>query len=203
MTPIASEWEVVKELFLEQYKESPKYQGIIEAMVSEVDYLENCLWELIHLLDVDVMTGAQLDNLGKIALVTRTTDAGTLTDVQFRLVIKAALRTRSSGSPEEIIAAVKTLTGASSVTFVPDYPAGFWVVPVGGDASLITQDWLDSISPAGVRGFLPCYLALESPPSGDPEEAFLFEDGDWVLIEGPCPTPEAGWGVGWGEIWGG
>lgn len=200
MIPIPVEWDVIEPLILEQYKESPQYLGILKLIADEADRNETARWELSNLLDIDAMEGAQLDLIGIIANNPRAPEQS---DSEYRLAIKVALRTRSSGTPEEIIAAVKTITGASSVTFLPDYPAGFWIVPVGGDASLMTQDWLDSISPAGVRGFLPCYLSMESPPSGDPEEALLFEDGDWILIEGPCPNPAAGWGVGWGELWGG
>ena len=196
---LAPSYGTLQALLLEHLRDKPNMLALTAGIAAEADRLDAANHELWNLYDIDTIVGAQLDVLGKIANEPRALRA----DSVYRPVLKALFRSQVSGTPEDVLTAVKQRTGATSVTYLPDYPAGYWVVPVGGDASLLTQEFLDMISPAGVRGYLPCYLSMESPPSEDPEEALLFEDGDWILIEGPCPAPDAGWGIGWGELWGG
>ena len=179
MEPITSQWAVLAGLVLEQYKESPKYLSWIQAVATEADRCETARWELSQLLDIGAMQGAQLDLLGKICGAARRQGVTLLSDAAYRPVLRIAFRSRLSGTPEEIIAAVKEATGSTHVTYLPDYPAGFWVVYDGPRE--ITQEFLDSISPAGVRGNLPCFLSLEN---GDP---LTLEDGEYILTKGPCP----------------
>lgn len=179
MIPIPSAWQVLSELVLEQYKESPKYLGTLQLFAAECDRLETARWELSRLLAIDQMEGAQLDLLGKVGNAPTRSAVGAATDADYRAVLRAAFRARISGTPEEIIEAVKSASRASSVLYIPDYPAGFWIISDGPVE--ITQAFLDSIAPAGVRANLPCYLSLEN---GDP---LTLEDGDYILVRGPCP----------------
>lgn len=192
MTPIPSHWGILQDLFLEQYKESPKYAGIVQAFASEADKLEACMWEFAQLLDIDLMEGAQLDLLGKIAMVLREQADGTLTDAQYRLELKAAFRRRTSGSPEEIIQAVLEATGGTQVLYLPEYPAAFWILTDG--PTPITDEFLKSISPAGVQPFQACYLALTTG------ELLETTEGDSILIVGPC---ESGGEYPFDNVWDG
>lgn len=178
MIPITSEWEILETLLLEQYKESPKYIGILQAVATEADRLEACLWEFIQLLDIDAMEGAQLDLLGKIAKCLRIQQGVVLDDVAYRVVLKAAFRARTSGTPEEIIAAVLDATQSTVVSYLTEYPAAYWLIFDGSVA--ITQDYLERISPAGVLPFQACYLR-------DVFEDFIVDaNGDSILVVGPC-----------------
>ncbi len=183
---------------LEQYLESPNIASLASLIGEEADKNRDACAELSLFFDPDQMEGVNLDILGRCVGESR----GAMSDAAYRPIIKGALAKDYSGTPEQIIAYVKLVTGATKVTYIPEYPAGFWAIPADGDSTKLTQEVLDKISPAGVRGYLTCYLSLESPVSS-PDEALLFEDGDWWLIEGPCIAPSSGWGFGWGEEWGG
>ncbi len=179
MTPIVSVWDELRDLILEQYKESGKYTGIIKAITEEADKLETARFELAKLLDIDAMIGAQLDLLGKIAVTPRLQSGVVLDDASYRLALKAAFRARYSGTPEEIISAVRSATDSTQVLYIPEYPAGFWILADGPIA--IDQDFLERLSPAGVLPFLPCFLETV-------EDAELIVDahGSPILIVGPC-----------------
>lgn len=182
LVPIESYSEAVMAFLASQYKGSPKLSGMIDSMNPLAQNLEQAIFEIRDLFWIRTAVGVQLDAIGALFGVER---VGRLDEVYRQDILRTASATRS-GTPEDVIASVKSLTGADSVIYVPQFPAGYWAVPIGGDASNLTQAFLDEISPAGVRGILPCYLSLESPPSGNPNEALLFEDGDWILIQGPC-----------------
>lgn len=179
MTPIPSFWDELSALILEQYKESSKYVGIVQAIAAEADKIETAQGEMAYLLDIDKMIGAQLDLLGLIALTTREQEGVLLDDVAYRLLLKAAFRTRNSGTPEEIISAVRQATGASQVVYIPEYPAAYWVLHDG--AGSVTQEFLERITPAGVMPFQPCFL--------ESTEGDLIVDakGNPIMVVGPCP----------------
>lgn len=178
MIQIPAEWDVIEPLIIEQYKESPQYLGILKLIADEADRTETARWELSNLLDIDAMVGAQLDLLGKIAHAPRLQDGVLLDDVAYRIVLKAAFRARTSGTPEEIIAAARSATNSSQVIYLPEYPAAYWLFTDGPIEP--TQAFLESISPAGVLPMIPCLL------SDTTDDLFLTTDGDTILVVGPC-----------------
>ena len=157
------------------YKETATVAEIVKFLGEQTDYLHGVDRELYDLLDVYKMTGYNLDIIGRIVGCDRdgSNDAG------YRVKLKLALTLESSGTPEEVIASVRSVTGASSVLYIPEYPAGFWVIPNSGSEKL-TQEELNRISPAGVQAMLPCFLADAVGA------AVVTADGDYILVVGPC-----------------
>lgn len=182
MTPIPSAWAVLEPLIIEQYKESPQYLGILQLIAAEADRTETARWELANLLDIDAMSGVQLDLLGKIGNAPRLQAGVLLNDATYRLALKAAFQARTSGTPEEIIAAVRSATNSATVVYIPEYPAAYWLLWDG--PGHLTEEFLTSISPAGVLPILPCFLSYTD---GDTVE--LVSGGE-LLIIGPCESPE-------------
>lgn len=198
VTPILDYPEVVLPALVSQYQNSPKFVELLRRMALRGQDVETALHEIRDLFWDDTAEGVQLDAIGYCVGEERLGRS----DAPYLSAIALKKKNLTSGTWEDVIRLTKELTGANQVLIIPAYPAGYFVLPSTG-AELLTQAFLDRISPAGVRGLLPCYLAMESPPSGDPDEALLFEDGDWILIEGPCTSQTlSGWGVGWGESWG-
>lgn len=157
------------------YRDSSTIAELVKFIGEQTDYLHGIDRELFDLLNVDAMTGVNLDVLGRIVGAARdgATDSG------YRSRIKLALSIQSNGTPEEIIASVKAITGASSVIYVPEYPAGFWVIPNSGSEHL-TQEELNKIAPAGVQAMLPCFLV-------DARGAAIVDAyNDYILVVGPC-----------------
>lgn len=180
MTPIPAEWDVLEPLVLDQYKESPQYLGILKLIAAEADRIETARWELSTLLSIDAMEGAQLDLLGKIGNAPRMQDGVLLDDAAYRRVLKAAFRSRTSGTPEEVISYLQELTGGT-VTYIPEYPAGFWILFSTGSVS---PEILAEISPAGVGVHVGIGLSVEDDNDPPYPEILLLEDTlEGILVE--------------------
>lgn len=159
------------------YKETVTVAEIVKFIGEQTDYLHGVDRELYDLLNIDAMAGYNLDVIGRIVGY----DRDGSNDTGYRVKLKLALTLESSGTPEEIIASVRSITGASSVIYIPEYPAGFWVIPNTGSEKL-TQEELNRVSPAGVQAMLPCFLADAVGA------AIVTADGDYILIVGPCDS---------------
>jgi len=171
-------YETFLKLLFEQYKESPKVLGMLEAFAAEFDLIDQALVEVANeVLNIDAAVGAQLDMLGRVANIPRLGRS----DPLYRDDLLIAFQTKNSGTPEQIIKAVKSLTNSTYTHFYPEFPAGFWVVY---DGEGLTQDILNKIAPAGVQAMAGCILV---DASLDP---IVLADGDFILLIGPCgPTP--------------
>ena len=179
LLPIADMNGALYALLHEQYK-NPRADGsqsnvarIIEMLAGEAQLLELAWQELLPLLNVDACEGTQLDVLGRICGVARSS----MTDTAYRVAIKAAFQRNDSGTPEQIIATVKAATGSTKVWYIPEYPAGYWIIC---DGYGLTRELLELISPAGVLAFPFCYLS-------DAEDNLIrTATGDPILVVGPC-----------------
>ena len=162
-------------ILYEQYKQSPNIVAIIEAIAERGDILDDIEQELYGMLDITTATGAALDLLGALVNVLR----NGFSDEVYRARILGTAGASRSGTPEDIIATIKFLTGSTSVFYAPAYPAGFWAVP-GKNGDRITQRFLDTIAPAGVQAFPPCFLV-------DARGAAVVDArSDFILVVGPC-----------------
>lgn len=179
LQPISDVGARLYTLLLEQYKYaradgSQTYVAqLLELLASETQLLEVVWQEFLPLLDVDTVEGAQLDVLGSIA----NTGRQHMSDPDYRVAIKAAFQRNDSGTPEQIIATVKAATGSSEVWYIPEYPAGYWIICNGHG---LTRELLERISPAGVLAMPSCYLA---DAHGD---LIRTARGEPILVVGPC-----------------
>lgn len=181
------------EIVHEQYKDSPNLMDLVAFIAEETDELLVANRELYDFYDVDAMGGVNLDILGRIVDVPRNGD----TDADYRPRIKMGLATEVNGTPNEIIAIVKGVYKGSFAEYVPEYPAGYFILT---DAPGLSVDALERISPAGVMAFPGCILTLSD---GDP--LVLDATQEYILLVGPCfPTadypPDEVWDGGVGAI---
>jgi hypothetical protein len=151
LAPIADVTMSILALLAEQYRaprndgKNPRVAGIIALVAGEVQLLETAWQELLPLLDVDAASGAQLDVLARIANIERSGAS----DAVLRERLKTVFQSRYSGTPEQIIAAVKQYTVSEKVGYTPEYPASFWITY---DGEGMTQAYLQGLAPAGTLG---------------------------------------------------
>lgn len=178
-------------LLMEQYRDSVGLRGILKAHADQMDKIETALWEVSVILRISTAEGAQLDLLGRIANVPR----GGMDDAEYRATLIVWFQLQGSGTPEDIIRALKENYGATAVTYIPEYPAGFLVhAPT---FTPVTQEFLNLIAPAGVQALVGCYLA-------DTEwEIITDTSGAPIIVAGPCvpafPVDNA-WDGGFGDV---
>lgn len=181
--------DTLRSLLLEQYKDKARMEGILAQIGVEADMLDDANHELWNLYDLARAVGAQLDLLGVIAGESRSGK----TDSAYRARLQVLFHTSNSGTPENIIRAVKEYTGATSVGYLPEYPAAVWLV-LPPTAYLPPVKFLE-ILPAGVSGHVATGLAVEDDNDPPYPEILLLEDTlDGIMIEyygtadvGPAP----------------
>jgi len=176
---------------LEQFKNSDNLKSIIKAANISANELEDALFEIRDLFWLGTAEGNQLDVIGIIWGVPRSG----LNDTDYLQIIISRIAIINSGEPESIISLIKLLFAATFVTYLPDYPAGFYIYTDG----TITFDQLTVLSPAGVRAALlqaihdanGNYLAdangnvITCVAPYLTEYDFIFEDGDLLsFIDG-------------------
>lgn len=139
------DYKVDLELIMEQWKNSSNLLGIITAALNRGNDMEDAIFEVRDLTNLDTATGINLDVLGKPWNESRENRP----DDDYRIAIKRKKLEFYSGAPEEIISILKGSYGASFVMYYPQYPGKYITV----SDSEVTQEQQDEISMAGVTGF--------------------------------------------------
>jgi hypothetical protein len=157
------------DLFLDQYKNSDRLQGIVSAADGAANDIETALFEIRDNIYLSTAIGEQLDLLG---IVFNEPRAGR-DDTEYRIILQIRAASAYSGEPEGIISILKSIYGAGSVQYRPFYPGKYylWV-----DIDFITTAILNRISPAGVQGLWEYLLALED------DSILTFEDGTYITL---------------------
>ena len=146
-------------LLIEQFKNKPKIQNVVRAIVTEIQELEAASFEVLLLTSLDSAVGVQLDVIGRIVTERR----GGRADEPYRLALRArVLINKSKGTHEEILSitrAVLTPSGgaAPSIVIVFRYPANFEICAVEDPLLVDAQIAFDLIKlavGAGVGSFL-------------------------------------------------
>lgn len=144
-------------LILDQYKDSPRLQGIVRAANAQAENLEQALFELRDSYWIDSAEGTQLDTIGRILREERQGRA----DAEYRQALRAKGAQTFSAEPEAIISILKALFGATYAEYSPEWSHTPAQYHVRTDAT-ITEEQLQTISPAGVLGLLYGYLIDDS-----------------------------------------
>jgi hypothetical protein len=169
----------------EQFKGKAFIIALVRAFAKEVQDIEDAVFPMFELLDIDVMIGAQLDGIGDILTEPR---AGQ-NDADYRIALKAkAARITASGTPEQIIERYLTLTGASAVEYTPQYPAKILLDGTGGESPDNLLEALTLAMPVGVG-------IIVSDPF---ELTGSTYDGDDLILTGSTYDGDI-FEVGWGD----
>lgn len=141
-------WDTVKELVLEQYKGSPKFLAMLQAVIEEsVQPLDGCAVELADALDVYNAEGALLDVIGKLVCTER--EYGE-TDEDFRSRIIGLANENRAGTPDNVIDVAAMISGDSAPHYMDEAPATFFVYTPNGRQ--LKRSTVKKMAPAGVLG---------------------------------------------------
>ena len=158
---IQSQLSLALSRVLEQYKGLPNIQGIIEVYAEQVQELEDVLFDMFTNRTLADATGQQLDEIGEIVGITRTS----LDDDIYRIFILFKIGSNRSRATMESIISLFLLISGSEKVFVQNE---------GGGSISITY------STANTPDF-ETFLAANMPrviAGGVKISGFIVEDGD-------------------------
>jgi hypothetical protein len=129
----------------EQYKQSARLRGVIEAVQGQFDDLEDAFMEIYQALDPREAIGVALDYIGAIVGVDREPAED---DESYRVrIITRSFLDAGLPTPETVRAIIKYMTGSRSVGLFPDWPAAMYYVLDGGtqaDLSTVEKEIMTS-----------------------------------------------------------
>lgn len=179
MVQILNVFERTLALLVSQFRDQKpdgsltNFQKLIKVLCTPAQELQDVLWELKTERWLSTSIGVQLDEIGVILGLLRNqgeSDDDYRERLQFQIFINI-----SSGTPEDIMQALKFLTKASKVAFFDVFPAFFQLETDGLKFPIPATDLVDSIfrlSPAGVN-YAPITATLG-------EEIPLIMSGDLI-----------------------
>lgn len=203
-------WDTVKELVLEQYKGSPKFLAMLQAVIEEsVQPLDGCAVELADAFDIDKAEGVLLNIIGKLVGTER--EYGE-TDEDFRARIIKLSKENRAGTPDNVIENVSSLSNDPAPHYMDEATATFFVYtgprPDGeggweqGGRQLMRKE-VQRMAPAGVLGLPGAALKLGdgsllgttdkklilavAPDTTEPFTitfGFITNDGDRIVTNG-------------------
>lgn len=148
MYPVKNENYVqqAQELLLYQFRNSPNILKYIEIFHDQIQELELEYFSMLDALGIETAVDYGLDIIGK--------EVGEPRDGRSDEDYRSAILTRvfinnSSGTPEDVIAAAKQITGATRVNYSAEYPAGI-VLEVIGAEYVSKAPTIKKTIPAGV-----------------------------------------------------
>ena len=140
----------------EQYKNSSKLRGVVDALLSQCDDLEDAFFEILGSIDIQTAIGPALDYLGEIVGVTRNSGES---DNAYRTRIYQYRDLQGAPTHEGLRSALHLLTGQTGIGLYPNWPAElYWVPPQAEkyDLSKIVSDSMTSGDSLVQGTFLCC-----------------------------------------------
>lgn len=182
--------DLLNSLIIGQYRDDPVFIAIIASVGKELDLVTQALIEEATISDISSCSGILLDLWGALCGEPR----GSKTDAEYITILNLIYKNPLSGTPDEIMREMSVRYSLSSILYIPEYPANFFLIGSGGTEEL-TSEVINEVAPAGVGSFLGVWLALEDDDPY-PYPAYLkLEDEDAYLLlvggdYGPPPAPE-------------
>lgn len=126
------------------------FNNLMDTQLKKLNELDTALQDILTKTGIMTATGLTLDILGNIVDVYR----DGLSDEPFRQIILTRLSSgASSGTPSEIMSAVKTFTSATSCKYWSYYPANFILETNGTKIAASLEESVKNISPVSVGYF--------------------------------------------------
>ena len=159
----------------EQYKNSSKLRGVVDALLSQCDDLEAAFFEILGSIDLRTAIGPAIDYLGAIVGVTRKPGES---DDAYRKRIYQYRDLQGAPTHEGIRSALHLLTGQTGIGLYPNWPAElYWVPPQAEkyDLSQIVSDSMTSGDSLVQGTFLCC-------EDGEEYGLIVLEDNGQPLV---------------------
>jgi hypothetical protein len=146
-------------LMIEQFRNLPRFSGLISLIAQQYQELEDMFFDLMKYRGIVYAQGTQLDKIGAVLGLGRTS----ADDNQYRsdLYFQATINT-SKGTPEELILVLQRVTGIAHIDYIEAQPASIFMY-------LVNPPYLpnnirinmDKIKPGGVS--LNIVLSTDRP----------------------------------------
>ena len=108
MHPVHDHVDTALALLVQQFQDKERIRFLLGALVSQVQGVEDTLWDLHIARRLARAAGAQLDGIGRIVGLRR----GRLIEESYRTYLRAQIRLlRSHGTPEDLLAMVSLIVG--------------------------------------------------------------------------------------------
>ena len=175
MEKIESYKEEVDKYVPEQYKNSSKLRGVVDALLAQCDDLEDAFFEILGSIDLQTAIGPALEYLGAIVGVTRKPGE---TDDAYRTRIYQYRDLQGAPTHEGLRAALHLLTGQTDIGLYPNWPAELYWVPPQAEKYDLSQLVSDSMT-SGASLVQGTFLCCED------EEAYgliVLEDNGQPLV---------------------
>jgi hypothetical protein len=148
----------------EQFKESPRFRFLIQALLEELQEVEDTLEEIKSQKNLDNAVGVQLDGLGEILGKRREG----LTDTPYRLALKVQqILNAGEGRYETVLDLWRILLNSPTATVDEQFPAGVTLFSDVGTPTLATLNTLMQALPVTVTA------AFTSSIDTDPVFSFV------------------------------
>lgn len=159
----------------EQYKNSSRLRGVVDALLAQCDDLEAAFFEILGSIDLQTAIGPALDYLGAIVGVTRKPGES---DDAYRKRIYQYRDLQGAPTHEGLRSALHLLTGQTGIGLYPNWPAElYWVPPQAEkyDLSQIVSDSMTSGDSLVQGTFLCC-------EDGEEYGLIVLEDNGQPLV---------------------
>ena len=159
----------------EQYKNSSKLRGVVDALLSQCDDLETAFFEILGSIDLRTAIGPALDYLGAIVGVTR---KPVETDDAYRTRIYQYRDLQGAPTHEGLRSSLQLLTGQTGIGLYPNWPAELYWVPPKAEKYDLSQLVLDSMT-SGASLVQGTFLCCED---GEEYGLIVLEDNGQPLV---------------------
>lgn len=184
MEKIESYKEEGDKYVLEQYKNSSKLRGVVDALLAQCDDLEAAFFEILGSIDLQTAIGPALDYLGDIVGVTRKPGE---TDDAYRTRIYQYRDLQGAPTHEGLREALHLLTGQTRIGLYPNWPAELYWVPPQAEKYDLSQIVSDSMT-SGASLVQGTFLCCED---GESYGLIVLEDnGQPLVIDQRWPDTE-------------
>lgn len=184
MTPLIPYEDLCSKYTPEQYKQSSRLLGIINAILKQCDDLEIAFFEILQALSLADAMGPALDYLGAIVGISRNVGED---DESYRVRIEIGRSLVGLPTPEALRRVLQFITGQLEIGLYPCYPAGLYFVLYEHSIQELPTN-LDNYYTSGVDVGQGTFLTCED---GEPWGLIVLEDnGQPIVIDQRWPDTE-------------
>lgn len=187
MHPVHDHVDDALALLVQQFQDKARLRSVLGALATQVQALEDVLWDLHVERRLARATGAQLDGIGRLVDLSR---EGLAEETYRRYLRAQILLLRCNGTPEDLIAVVSALVGSHVGVRLDEYRGALTALGLRGAlGNGVVDDAVTVIrkaKPAGVR-----VLVEASEASG----GFVFDSDDEAERFGDVHDPQSAGGV--------
>lgn len=159
----------------EQYKNSSKLRGVVDALLAQCDSLETAFFEILGSIDLQTAVGPALDYLGAIVGVTRKPGE---TDDAYRTRIYQYRDLQGAPTHEGLRASLQLLTGQTGIGLYPNWPAELYWVPPRAEEYELSKLVAESVT-SGASLVQGTFLCCED---GEAYGLIVLEDNGQPLV---------------------